>query len=385
MISRMAGAHPADVPTGRRLPVKLIDCDIHLGPRDADHLLGYLPARQRDRFGDRRRLRGRQVYLAFIGYGARLDAIGPNGEYPGSLPEVAKRQLFVDEGADFGLITPLTSNAVDPELNAAIFHAMNAWQADTWLREHDMRLFGSICVPLDDVAAAVRQIDEWSSHPGFKAILIASDSDRPFGHPQYDPIWAAAARHRLPVGVHFNDSNRLTLGGSPVGHYLRYVDFHALARVLEYGAHLVSWINSGVFSRYPEFRVALLEGGFLWHRQIIARLSYQWDAKTADLAYVSKSPLDCLYDNVRFASQPMETAPIERDVAGMLRIAEAEKLLMFSSDYPHYDYDNPDTVLPHGLPDHVTHRIMCENAREFYDLPTHRNADDYDQLGTEQC
>ena len=40
---------------------------------------------------------------------------------------------------------------------------------------------------------------------------------------------------------------------------------------------------------------------------------------------------------------------------------------MFSSDYPHWDFDNPDSTLV-GFPDEWRERIFSENARELYRL-----------------
>jgi len=51
---------------------------------------------------------------------------------------------------------------------------------------------------------------------------------------------------------------------------------------------------------------------------------------------------------------------------------------MFSSDYPHYDYDPPSKALPRSLDSEVKRRIMAENARVFYDLPKTRPVDRFD-------
>ena len=44
-----------------------------------------------------------------------------------------------------------------------------------------------------------------------------------------------------------------------------------------------------------------------------------------------------------------------------------ERLLMFSSDYPHWDADNPRAALK-GFPDAWKERIFFENARETFRL-----------------
>ena len=360
--------------------VRLVDCDIHLAPRSDEELLEHVPAGLRARIGDGRTLATRTVYLPF-GNPARLDAYGDDGLPPGSDPDLVKRQLFGDERADFGIIAALVGQGADPALNAAVCAATNAWQAATWLAEEDVRLFGSIAVAVDDLAGAVAEIERWAGHPGFKQVLISHDTDRPLGHPQYDPLWEAASRHGLPVGIHFNDSHRLSLGATPLGHFRHYVTYHALTHPLEYAAHIASWICGGTFTRFPELRVVLLEGGFLWHRPLIARLAHQWEAKRTRMPGAGKDPVRCVREHIRFTSQPIEEADPARDVTGLLTLADGEHVLMFSSDYPHYDYDNPLRALPPGLTDETRRRIMCENARELYGLPATRPAGEYDDAG----
>jgi predicted TIM-barrel fold metal-dependent hydrolase len=321
----------------------------------------------------------RTAYLP-LGSATRTDAVSEKGGPAGSDPALVRKQLFVEEGADFGLITPLHGYGPDPDFNAAISRGLNAWQAATWLDTPPLRLFGSICVSFDDIAGAVREIEEWAGHPGFKQVLVTQDGDRPFGHPQFESLWATAARHGLPVAVHFNDSGRQSLGSTPVGHFGTQVEYHALSHPLEYAAHLVSWICAGTFVRNPDLRVVFLEGGFLWYRPVVTRLAHRWREKSADLADATKDPLTCVRDHVRFASQPLESADPEEDVAGLLIEADGAEVLVFSSDYPHFDYDHPKRVLPQGIDDATRRRIMCDNARELYGLPSTRPGDEYDAL-----
>ncbi len=51
----------------------------------------------------------------------------------------------------------------------------------------------------------------------------------------------------------------------------------------------------------------------------------------------------------------------------MLDMLDAEHLLMFASDYPHWDFDSPTHAFP-KLPELLRQRIFHENARLFYGL-----------------
>ncbi len=41
---------------------------------------------------------------------------------------------------------------------------------------------------------------------------------------------------------------------------------------------------------------------------------------------------------------------------------------MFSTDYPHWQFDDPAEALPAGLPPRLERGILSENARGFYRL-----------------
>jgi hypothetical protein len=48
---------------------------------------------------------------------------------------------------------------------------------------------------------------------------------------------------------------------------------------------------------------------------------------------------------------------------------ESDELVLFSSDYPHWDFDSPERALPSGLPDELVRKILADNARATYRLP----------------
>ena len=43
--------------------------------------------------------------------------------------------------------------------------------------------------------------------------------------------------------------------------------------------------------------------------------------------------------------------------------------ILFASDYPHWDSDNPDMALPTFLPEAVKQAIYYDNARKLHNLP----------------
>jgi predicted TIM-barrel fold metal-dependent hydrolase len=57
----------------------------------------------------------------------------------------------------------------------------------------------------------------------------------------------------------------------------------------------------------------------------------------------------------------------------VLDLGEAEHNLLFATDYPHWDYDDPAQVI-RRLPKAIQQRVLCDNAIELFNLPRTRKA-----------
>ena len=61
------------------------------------------------------------------------------------------------------------------------------------------------------------EIERWAGHPYIAQILIAAEPRPSWGDPRYDPIWAAATKHAIPVSCHLGRGDFDTLPIPPVG------------------------------------------------------------------------------------------------------------------------------------------------------------------------
>ena len=360
--------------------VKVIDTDVHIEPRSFDELVGYMAAPWRDR-AIKERIPFRRAGFTTFDLAARMDAYPETGDV-GSDPGLVERHLFIDDPIDYAILLPWSYRGftVDPALDTALAGAVNTWLAETWLSKYNTenRYIGSITVSVEDPIGAVREIEKWGGHPGFRQVAISHYGPRPFGHPMYDQIWAAAARYELPISVHFKGGATQPLGWTSTGPLQYFVEYHSLVAPMAYAAHMASWICNGVLDRHPQMQVLFLEGGFLWHRPLVDRMQRHWQ-RTAKELPTRKTPLQYARDHFRFASQPIEEANDPQQIAALFMEADAGDLLMFSSDYPHYDYDPPSRALPKALRADIKKRIMAGNALAFFDLPKTRPLDRFDR------
>src|SRR5216684_1110444 len=90
----------------------------------------------------------------------------------------------------------------DPALADALCRAYNTWAFEL-VASHKDRLFPAAHISIRDPALAVREMERVAKL-GAHTIFISSAPVRghSFGHPEFDPIWAAAESLDLAVGIH---------------------------------------------------------------------------------------------------------------------------------------------------------------------------------------
>ena len=79
---------------------------------------------------------------------------------------------------------------------------------------------------------------------------------------------------------------------------------------------------------------------------------------------MKRLPSEYVWEHVHFTTQPLVDPP-KAELLAMCAMIHAERTLLFSSDYPHWDFDDPLTAL-NTLPPEMRRRIVAENAIETY-------------------
>ncbi len=67
-------------------------------------------------------------------------------------------------------------------------------------------------------------------------------------------------------------------------------------------------------------------------------------------------------------TQPMEEPERRRHLKDVIGWIGANRLL-FATDYPHWDFDDPDASLPVQLDEEVRRGLFLDNARALYGVP----------------
>ena len=348
-----------------RTTTATIDCDIHPMPT-AGMLAPYLPARWREHQQTTgTRFRPGYLYPKGAPHAARTDAWPPAGGPPGSDLAFLRRQLLDLHGIEIGILNCLHEGSYErhPEYSAALVRAVNDWTLAEWL-EPESRLRSSIAVANLHPELAVAEIDRLGDHPAFVQVLLLVRSGMPLGNRMYWPIYEAALRHGLPIGIHFGGRGGNPLSGTGWPSY--YIEDHT-AMALAFQAQLVSLICEGVFVRFPSLRVVMLEGGFAWLPPLLRRLDRSWRRFGTEVPWLEHPPSHYAREHVRLSTQPMEEPARPEQLRTVLDQLWPNALL-FATDYPHWDFDAPDLAFPVTLPEDLRRAIMHENAAALYRL-----------------
>lgn len=357
--------HLQEAISRKKQPTGLIDTDVHHEIRSLKDLLPYLPDQWKRYISEYGWVPERSIPFNQIRKETkyRMDTRPEDGSTPGSSYELMKEQLLDEHNMTYAVLTGWFYEATVCngwyEFAAARASAYNDYTVEHWLAK-DKRLLGSITIPRDPVAA-VREIDRMAAHPQMKQVMLPI-GDFAWGDPQYHPIFEAANRHGLPIGMHLS-ATITAQGGDFLRYYVAWRSLHPQA----YMTQTISLITNGVFDKFPDLKVALVEGGFEWVPFMMHRMDSAYKGLRQETPWVKRMPSDYFRDNLRFTTQPWDDLTA-KEFMNIIDMMGSEEMIMYASDYPHWDFDPPERTLPHGTPDSLRQKIMFDNARHFYKL-----------------
>jgi hypothetical protein len=187
--------------------------------------------------------------------------------------------------------------------------------------------------------------------------------DMPLGRRIYWPVYEAADKHNLPVGIHAGSTYRHAPTGSGWPAH-RVEDYVAQSAAFE--SQLLSFLAEGVFQKFPRLKVVLIESGFTWLPTLLWRTSKTWRGVRPEVPWIDRTPAEILRDNVRLTLQPIDAPAGDPQVlARTLEHIGSDRMLLFSTDYPHWQFDGDD-VLPEGFPEQGIRGLLVDNALETY-------------------
>jgi predicted TIM-barrel fold metal-dependent hydrolase len=351
----------------RRLGV--FDCDIHPVTNTRKELYPWLDDHWKhiiEAYGAQRR-RGVQVGSAYPKSQPeawRRDAWPANGGNAGGDLGLMQTQHLDENNIETGILNP-SGGAGDLRnhgLASAYSYAVNEWQLATFV-DKEPRLRAGVVIPYNQAPAAVKEIERRANDPRFYHVMFYTRTAEPLGDQRYWPIYEAAEASGFPLGIHaFGDNGYPVTGGGWPTFYLEEMFGHSPSSQ----GVVMSMVLNGVFERFPKLKVIMVEGGMAWVPSLTWRMDTHYKKLKSELPHLKRLPSEYVRQNIWITSQPIEE-PAKRE--HLLETVEwlGWDRLCFSSDYPHWDFDDPMLALPLAkLTAEQRENFLRNNARTVF-------------------
>ena len=349
--------------------LRIIDCDIHPSPKCNEEVIAFLPKRWQEHyalFNDHLRVPFMQnlPYPRSAPRIARRDAWPPDGSVPGSNLAFMREQYLDVVDVEYGLLQVLdlfVYSQQNLEFGAALARGINEWQVEC-VSKPEPRLRASLVVGQDDPAAAVKEIEHSAATGQFAQINMAPRASEPLGRRKYWPIYEAAQAVGLPIGLHTGGYGGHAPTGSGWPSYYNE-EHHSNAHTM--ATQLASLVIEGVPERFPMLKFVFIEGGFGFIPGITWRMDKHFERFRAEVPHLKRKPSEYVRDHFWFTTQPIDEPERNRDMRTLIDWVGVDRLL-FSSDYPHWDFDDPRTAFRIPLSEEERTKIFNSNARAVY-------------------
>jgi len=344
--------------------MRIIDTDVHESFSSIKDLVPYLPSPYKEMIAQGA-WRGFSQPFAYTspGNGNRADVKSKDGSASVSDYNLMREQILDAYDLTYAVLTGYfypTGLKMQFGLANALASAYNDYVVENWLAK-DERFIGSVQVFARDPQAAAREIDRMAAHPQMKQVLLPVVDDIAYGHPMYRPIFEAAERNDLMVAFHHT-----TFAQGPYGMGLHYMERHTLIPIALM-PQVISLVVNGLFDAFPKLRFMILEGGFSWLPHVMWRLDREYRQGRVEVPWIKKLPSEHIRERLRLSTQPTEDITTDQWLK-VIDLMGTDEILVFSTDYPHFDFDDPNAAIPRALPADLREKILWKNAAQFYGL-----------------
>jgi uncharacterized protein len=90
-----------------------------------------------------------------------------------------------------------------------------------------------------------------------------------------------------------------------------------------------------------------------------------------EVPWVKKLPSQHIRERLRFSTQPTEDMTADQ-WGKLIDLMGCDEYLVFSTDYPHFDFDDPQASIPVSIGDDLREKIFWKNGARLYGLEAPR-------------
>ncbi|MFD1647850.1 amidohydrolase family protein [Haloarchaeobius litoreus] len=283
-------------------------------------------------------------------------------------------------GIDMPILTPGYNKLPDsqyPLMKTEIAMAYNDYIIEEVLPTHEnIKAVGLIPQWDPELAAEeVRRVGDEEDIVGMYGFFGHYDL---LGNKEYDELFTELVDRDLPLALHGGGTANWNQK-DPIGQSLRtwscaYGLVHPVRAIMMTG----NMIMTGVFDKFPELQVAMIEGGVNWVPFVGQRLDEMYQDHPEDIqmtermhemgqVYLDKLPSEYIDENFSFSSQPMSIPKNPRHFEATLEMINAKENLLFATDFPHYTTELHNWTFEHSaIDEELREQILSKNAERVF-------------------
>lgn len=353
-----------------RYGTNVIDADGHGG--DLPDWQARIPAAFQPKW-EERRARIKQHFANLPGVGvketkgtAKLDSLERAG-----MTDPAARLVDMDlEGIDRTIMFPGGAGeewaGLDRDFSIALCRTLNDCRAE-FTRYAPERLMSVAKLPMIDPAAAAAELRRCVGEYGMVGMVTPQHvREKNLDHPSFDQVWGTAEELGVAVCVHGGGQ---AIDQVPVGvdRWKTRLEVHAFTHPVGQMMAVMAFTVGGILHRFPTLRVAFLEANTGWLPFWLDRLDEHWELTPEQAPNIDRKPSEYFLSGRCFIG----CDPDERGVAHVVDTL-GEDVVVYASDYCHWDCRFPDTVKiiteRTDLSARAKQRILFDNPRRLYGL-----------------
>jgi predicted TIM-barrel fold metal-dependent hydrolase len=266
--------------------------------------------------------------------------------------------------------TPMLVLGMHPqvEMEVVIGNAFNKWLTEEVLPQ-DPRIKAMLYLPFNHPEASVKAVEMYADNPSVIGFSVTSTRFRAVNHDSYMPLYSAIQATGKPLAFH----SGFHWGDQSMQQCNKFISMHAISFVYYNIIHMTNWIMNGLPERFPKLKVVWIESGLAWVPFLMQRLDSEYMMRSSEAPLLKRKPSEYMQE-MFYSSQPLERSNIELTEA-TFKAMKAETQLLFASDWPHWDFDLPNsiTTLPF-LDEKAKRNILGFNSARLFNLevPKHK-------------
>jgi predicted TIM-barrel fold metal-dependent hydrolase len=274
------------------------------------------------------------------------------------------------EGIDVAVLFPPGSGEEwamdDPAFAAALCATLNDARAE-YASHAPERLKLVAKLPMIEPKLAAEELERCVAEHGCIGMVTATHiREKNLDHPSFDVVWETAQRLDVAVCTHGGGQ---APGQTPfaIERFHTRLGVHAITHPVGAMQAVFNFTVGGILHRFPRLRVGFMEAGVGWLPFWLERLDEHWELTPEQAPHIDRKPSEYFLSGRCFVG----CDPDEKEVAHVVG-ACGEGVVVYASDYCHWDCKFPDTVKMvterTDLSAPVKKKILEDNPRRLYAL-----------------